>query len=205
MTGRVILADDHAMVRQGVRDLVRSNTDWEVVGEARDTEEAERLARSVAADLMILDVAMPSRGGVAVLEALRASSIMLPILVFSMVPPRQYIPHLKSGGAQGFVGKDEDEQTLLVAMRSVMGGGTYFPRGPTQRQEFLYTPPGILSKLSSREAVLVQAILAGKPLVLLAQELGISAQSVGTYRRRVLDKLGVANNAELIGLLKPAD
>jgi DNA-binding NarL/FixJ family response regulator len=198
----VILADDHAMVRQGVRALILRLTDWDVVGEARTAEEAKQMAQGTAAELLVLDVAMPIMGGVAVLESLRASKIALPVLVLSMVPASQYVPYLKTAGAHGFVGKEEDESVLLLAMRRVMAGGTYFPRAASRLLTERPNPPGQVAKLSTREAAVAKAIQEGRPLVSLALELGIGARSIATYRRRLLNKLGVANNAELIGLLK---
>lgn len=163
------------------------------------------MAHSTAADLLVLDVAMPVMGGMAVLESLRTSKIALPVLVLSMVPANQYVPYLKAVGAHGFVGKEEDETVLLLAMRRVMSGGTYFPRVALLRLTERRTPPGQVAKLSAREAAVAKAIQEGRPLVSLALELGIGARSIATYRRRLLNKLGVANNAELIGLLKLPD
>lgn len=201
MKSRVIIADDHPMVCQGLREMIERTSDLEVVATARDGLEAEQLARTIPAELMIIDIAMPAQSGIKTLEALRAEGVTLPVLFFSMHPASQYVAYLRRVGAHGFIGKEADEKSLLVAIRQVLSGGTSFPTLATARA----TNPARSAiddvALSRRESEVAQCLLRGKPLKVIATELGISAQSVTTYRRRVLDKLGVRNNAELIGLL----
>jgi DNA-binding NarL/FixJ family response regulator len=133
---------------------------------------------------------MPLRSGIQVLEALRAHGVMLPILFFTMVPVEQYAAYLRRAGAQGIVGKDADDMTLLAAIRRVLDGGTAFP-GVRD-----VASPG--APLSAREIQVLEGLVRGAPLVAIAAELGVSAASVTTYRRRILEKLKVRSNAELI-------
>lgn len=201
MKSRVIIADDHPMVCQGLREIIEHTSDLEVAATAHDGLEAEQLARTVPAELMIIDIAMPAQSGIKVLEALRAGGITLPVLFFSMHPASQYVAYLRRMGAHGFIGKEADEGTLLVAIRKVLSGGTSFPVSSLARTTKPVRKAAGDVALSRRESEVAQCLLRGKPLKVIATDLGISAQSVTTYRRRVLDKLGARNNAELIGLM----
>ena len=203
MRARLIIADDHPMVCQGLCEIINRTSDLAVVATAQNGVDAERLARQVAAELLILDIAMPERSGVKVLEALRADGLPLPLLFFSMHPASQYAASLQRLGAQGFVGKEADAQALLRAIRQIVAGGTSFPAPAGAGQGEL--PSSETAGLSARENDVLQHLLRGMPLVGIAALLGISAQSVTTYRRRILDKLEVRNNAELIRLMNRRD
>ncbi len=193
--GRIIIADDHQVVRQGLRDIFARARGLAVVAEAADGAEAERLALTLAADLLLLDIALPVKRGMQVLESLRAAGNRLPVLLFSMHPAEQYADYARRHGAQGFVGKDEDEGKLLRAIRRVLDGGTAFPRG---RSPAATDSP--FAALSRREAEVMRGLLRGEPLATIADRLGVGAKSISTYRRRLLDKLGVASNVELAAL-----
>jgi len=199
MKSRLILADDHQVVRHGLRDMVRLTLDLEVVGEAADGVVAERLARTQPADLLILDVALPGRRGTAVLESLRADGIGLPVLFFSMYPAGQYSDYARRAGAQGFISKDVDAEALMAAVRRILSGGTSFP-GRSARTSDVGSRAETFAALSRREFEVMQALARGTKILDIAAGLGISAQSVTTYRRRLLEKLGVASNAELATL-----
>jgi DNA-binding NarL/FixJ family response regulator len=192
MTARLIIADDHPMVCQGLCELISCFEDLIVVAIARDGTQAERLARTIPAELLILDITMPVKGGIKVLEALRADGITLPALFFSMHPANQYVSHIKSAGGQGFIGKESDGKSVLGAIRRILAGGTSFPNTGLRHSS---------TALSPRENEVMQGLLCGTPLVEIAAELGIDARSASTYRRRVLDKLEVRNNLELINLI----
>ncbi len=199
MKHRLIVADDHEVVRQGLRDAFSRTGDLEVVAEAADGGEAERLARTVAADLLLLDISLPGRRGVQVLEALRADGIGIPVLLFSMYPASQYVDYARRAGAQGFVGKDADTETLVRAVRRILAGGTAFP-GRRRANHGAAVAADPFAVLSRRESEVMRGLLRGAPLVEIAQRLGIGAKSVTTYRRRILEKLGLRSNAELAAL-----
>lgn len=199
MKARLIVADDHPMVRQGLRDLISTTTDIQIVAEASNGVDAEHLARTVPADLLLLDISMPQRNGVQVLESLRADGIGLPVLFFSMTDAGQYAPYALRIGAEGFVGKEAESELLLEAMRQILLGGTSFPSVVTVTKDGIKRSPAKI--LSVREKQLLQGLLRGDSLVAIAAELDISSASASTYRRRILDKLGVQNNAELIRLI----
>lgn len=193
--GRIIVADDHQVVRQGLRDIIARAPGLEVVAEAADGAEAERLALTLPAELLLLDIALPVKRGMQVLESLRVAGSRLPVLLFSMHPAGQYADYARRHGAQGFVGKDEDAGALLRAIRRVLDGGTAFPRG--RRPSVADSP---FAALSRREAEVMRGLLRGDPLAAIGERLGVGAKSISTYRRRLLDKLGVASNAELAAL-----
>jgi two-component system invasion response regulator UvrY len=115
------------MILQGLRDLIDSTTDMMVVAVASSGNEAEHLARTIPADLLILDLTLPDRNGINVLEVLRADDIDLRVLVFSMAPTSQYVASVLDVGAQGFIGKEVDSDELLSTIRHILKGGTRFP------------------------------------------------------------------------------
>lgn len=193
---RLIIADDHQVVRQGLRNIFERASGFTVVAEAADGAEAERLARDLPADLLILDIALPIKRGMQVLESLRASGSRLPVLLFSMYSAAQYAGYARKHGAQGFVGKDVAEAELLQTIRSILDGGTRFPR-PQHNAADRANPFAVLS---TREEEVMRGLLCGEPLADMAARLGIGAKSITTYRRRLLDKLGVNSNAELAAL-----
>ena len=200
MKFRVIFADDHQVVRQGLRDILSRTTDIDVVGEAADGVEAERLARSCPADLLILDIALPLRRGIQVLESLRKDGVTLPILLFSMYPASQYVSYARRAGANGFISKDADSADLLRAVRRILSGGTSFPLPDQKAAGSPLAGDDPFATLSRRELEVMQSLVAGTSILDIAANLGITTQSVTTYRRRLLEKLGIKSNAELAAL-----
>lgn len=193
---RIIIADDHQVVRQGLRNIIEDSHDLQVVAEATDGAEAERLAREVPADLMVLDIALPVKRGTEVLESLHAGGSPLPVLLFSMHPASQYVDYARRHGARGFIGKDEDGARLLLAIRRILKGGTAFPR----RHEADPRAESPFAALSRRETDVMRGLVRGESLEMIATRLGIGPKSISTYRRRLLDKLGLGSNAELAAL-----
>lgn len=193
---RLIVADDHQVVRQGLRSIIEQASDLRVVAEATNGAEAERLARELPADLLILDIALPVKRGTQVLESLHADGSTLPVLLFSMHPASQYVDYARRHGARGFIGKNEDPTRLLRAIRRILDGGTDFPR--TRSEVPVADSP--FAALSRREAEVMRGLLRGEPLADIAAQLGVGPKSISTYRRRLLDKLGVTSNAELAAL-----
>jgi DNA-binding NarL/FixJ family response regulator len=199
MKQRIIIADDHLVVRQGLRDILGQRDDLEVVAEARDGAMAEQLVRTTLAELLILDIGLPLRRGIAVLERLRADGYGLAVLFFSMYPAAQYAAFAKKAGAQGFIGKEASADELLRAVYQVLAGGNSFPRSTTTLDK---SDPvnGIFATLSPRERQVLQGLLEGTRLQDLSQILGVSTKTLSTYRARLLSKLGVQSNAELVAL-----
>jgi DNA-binding NarL/FixJ family response regulator len=197
MKSRIIIADDHHVVRQGLRDIVASRPDLEIVAEAWDGAMAEEVVRCTLAELLILDIGLPTRRGLTVLERLRSDGILLPVIFFSMYPASQYAGFAKKAGAQGFVGKEADAAQLLQAVDLVLAGGTSFSqREPVRGAE----TDGPFQALSPREFQVLKGLLAGTSLQTLASCMDLSTKTLSTYRTRLLAKLGVHSNAELVAL-----
>jgi len=195
---RLLIADDHGVVRQGVREIVRHAPALAVTGEASDGDEALRLAQTGYFDLLILDISLPGLNGTQVLRALRATGSTLPVLFFTMHPTVQYADYARRQGAQGILGKDVDADTLLNALFKILGGGTCYPSVPRAPRDVPSDDP--FAVLSGREVDVMAGLLRGEALEAIAQALGIGPKSVTTYRRRLLDKLDVRSNVELAAL-----
>jgi len=195
---RLLIADDHAVVRDGLREIAKRGPGLAVAAEAADGDEALRLAREGGFDLLVLDVSLPGRNGIEVLRELRAGGSSLPVLFFSMHPAAQYADYVRREGAQGFLNKDADGDAVRTAMLRIIEGGTAFP--PRNRPAPVHGGADLFASLSRREAEVMAGLLRGESLEDIGRSLGVGAKSVTTYRRRLLDKLGVRSNAELAAL-----
>ena len=205
----VILCDDHALIRRGIRDTLSDAPDIQVVGEVGDYGELRSLFRSrvgpptgkvTPCDVLVLDINLPGRSGLDVLHALKDEGSAVKVLVVSMYPEDQYAIRALKAGAYGYVNKGGDPQLLVQAVRTVAQGRKYVTPGIAQMLvDSLTTPSTELAhnKLSDRELQTLVMIASGKRLSDIAQELTLSAKTVSVYRGRVLEKLRLANNSEL--------
>ena len=207
----VILCDDHALIRRGIRDTLTDAADIRVVGEAGDYGELRALLRTLAAergadakaapaDVLVLDINLPGRSGLDALHALKDEGSPIKVLVVSMYPEDQYALRALRAGAFGYVNKAGDPQRIVQAVRTVAQGRKYVtPEIATMLVESLTTPApeNLHSKLSDRELQTLVMIASGKRLSDIAEQLALSPKTVSVYRSRVLEKLKLANNAEL--------
>jgi len=205
----VILCDDHALIRRGIRDTLCDASDIRVVGEAGDYGELrvlmrqrlnEEPGRSAPCDVLLLDINMPGRSGLDALHALKDEGSTIKVLVVSMYPEDQYAIRALRAGAFGYVNKGGDPQLLVQAVRTVSQGRKYVTPEIAQMLVESLTAPAVEnphSKLSDRELQTLLMIASGKRLADIAIELTLSPKTVSVYRARVLEKLGLANNAEL--------
>lgn len=196
----VVLCDDHAMVRRGIRDMLSESADIKITGEAASYAEVRELLRTAACDVLVLDLNMPGRGGMEVLASLRETDSPIKVLVVSMFPEDQYAIRCLRAGAQGYLNKAGDPEELVLAVRTVMGGRKYVtPEVSQMLVESLSKPVLELphAALSEREMQTLVKIASGKRLSEIAEELLLSPKTVSVYRTRVLEKLKLANNAEL--------
>ncbi|MEJ7138164.1 response regulator [Amphibiibacter pelophylacis] len=196
----VLLCDDHALIRRGIRDTLAEAPDLRVVGEAGDYGELRALLREHTPDVLVLDIQMPGRSGLDVLQVLRDEGSPIRVLVVSMHPEDQYALRALKAGAWGYVNKGDDPQQLVAAVRSVGQGRKYIsPEVALMLAENLSTPQNSLphEKLSDRELQTLVMIASGKRLSDIAEELVLSPKTVSVYRARVLEKLGLTNNSEL--------
>ena len=196
----VILCDDHALIRRGIRDTLADAVDIRVVGEAGDYGELRSLMRNTPCDVLVLDINMPGRSGLDVLHVLKDEGNPVKVLVVSMYPEDQYAIRALRGGAAGYVNKAGDPQSLVQAVRMVAQGRKYVtPEIAQMLVESLSSPVAEQAhdKLSDRELQTLTMIASGKRLADIAAELTLSPKTVSVYRARVLQKLGLANNSEL--------
>jgi two-component system invasion response regulator UvrY len=197
---KVILCDDHAMVRRGIRDTISEATDIQVVGEAGSYPELRDLMRKVECDVLVLDLNMPGRGGLEVLAALKEEGSTVKTLVVSMYPEDQYAIRCLRAGARGYLNTAGEPAELVAAIRTVMQGRKYVTADVAQMLvDTLNAPESeeLHASLSERELQTLQKIASGKKLSDIAEELMLSPKTVSVYRARVLEKLHLANNAEL--------
>lgn len=197
---KVILCDDHAVVRRGIRDTISEATDIQVVGEAGSYPELRDLMRKVECDVLVLDLNMPGRGGLEVLGALKEEGSTVKTLVVSMYPEDQYAIRCLRAGARGYLNKAGEPAELVAAIRTVMQGRKYVTPDVAQMLvDTLNAPESeeLHASLSERELQTLQKIASGKKLSDIAEELMLSPKTVSVYRARVLEKLHLSNNAEL--------
>jgi two-component system invasion response regulator UvrY len=205
---RVILCDDHALIRRGIRDTLSDAADIQVVGEAADYGELRTLMRKLSGDgakaapcdVLVLDINLPGRSGLDVLHALKDEGTTVKVLIVSMYPEDQYAIRALRAGAHGYVNKGGDPQLLVQAVRTVAQGRKYVtPEIAQMLVENLSTPATGQphEKLSDRELQTLVMIASGKRLSDIATDLVLSPKTVSVYRARVLEKLQLANNSEL--------
>ncbi len=197
---QVILCDDHALIRRGIRDTLSDAPDITVVGEAGDYGELRSLMRGTGCDVLVLDINLPGRSGLDALHALKDEGSPVKVLVVSMYPEDQYAIRALRAGAYGYVNKGGDPQLLVLAVRTVAQGRKYVTPDIAQMLVESLTAPASdspHSKLSDRELQTLVMISSGKRLADIAEELKLSPKTVSVYRARVLEKLQLANNAEL--------
>ena len=207
----VILCDDHALIRRGIRDTLSDASDIRVVGEAGDYGELRSLLRTLDAgsagngratpcDVLVLDINLPGRSGLDVLHVLKDEGSAMRVLVVSMYPEDQYAIRALRAGAYGYVNKGGDPQILVQAVRTVAQGRKYVTPEIAQMLVESLTAPSTEAahtKLSDRELQTLVMIASGKRLADIAAELMLSPKTVSVYRARVLEKLALGNNAEL--------
>ncbi|PKO68597.1 MAG: DNA-binding response regulator [Betaproteobacteria bacterium HGW-Betaproteobacteria-16] len=197
---KVILCDDHAVVRRGIRDTISEAVDIQVIGEAGSYPELREQMRKNPCDVLVLDLNMPGRGGLEVLAALKEEGSTVKTLVVSMYPEDQYAIRCLRAGARGYLNKAGEPAELVAAIRTVQQGRKYVTAEVAQMLVDTLNKPEdeeLHASLSERELQTLQKIATGKKLSEIAEELMLSPKTVSVYRARVLEKLHLANNAEL--------
>jgi DNA-binding NarL/FixJ family response regulator len=197
---RVILCDDHAMVRRGIRETLSEAVDIQVTGEASNYAEVREAIRNTACDVLVLDLNMPGRGGLEVLSSLRESGSPIKVLIVSMFPEDQYAIRCLRAGAQGYLNKAGEPAELIQAVRTVAQGRKYVTADvASMLVESLRMPENesLHAALSERELQTLLKIASGKRLSDIAEELMLSPKTISVYRSRVLEKLKLSNNSEL--------
>ncbi|MBB4079160.1 DNA-binding NarL/FixJ family response regulator [Lewinella aquimaris] len=208
MPTKILLADDHALVRDGIRRLLEDDADLEVVGEANDGEEMLQLIRDVKPDLAIVDIRMPKLNGIDAVRKLRRDGDPTPCLMLSMHDSEEYVLQSIDAGAFGYLLKDASREEFLRAVHTIVGGDRYFSgdlsniliRQLTKPEGSRNTPVATAQEdvvLTRRERQILPIILQGATNQEIADQLELSRRTVETHRFNMMKKLGVSNSSEL--------
>lgn len=197
---RILIADDHAVVREGVKRIIGGLSDGVVTGEAASGSELLTRVRNERWDLILLDLTFPGGSGLDLLKQIKSEYPKLPILVLSMHPEENYAVRALRAGAAGYLTKESAPDQLVLAIHKVLAGGKYV--SPTLAETLLFeigvNREGPLHRtLSDRELQVMCLIASGKTVKQISDELALSSKTISTYRTRVLEKMGLKNNAEL--------
>jgi two-component system, NarL family, invasion response regulator UvrY len=198
---RVIVADDHAVVRKGVELVLQRAPGMVLAGEATDSQGALELATQTPCDVVVLDLEMPGSGGLEVLKELRRRKPDVPVLILSTHDEHEYGPRVIRAGAAGFLAKVSALEEIVRAIRTVRRGERYVSPALAEMLAGGMAEPRSVNPhetLSDREYQVFLGLVSGKTPTDLATELALSVKTVSTYRARVLDKLRVRNNADLV-------
>jgi DNA-binding NarL/FixJ family response regulator len=196
----VLIADDHSIVRQGLKQVLSHDLNLQVVGEAANGEEVLEMVDRLRLDAVVLDITMPGKNGLEVLKELKRKHPQLPVLVLSMHPEDQFAIRMLKAGAAGYITKESAPEELIGALRKVCQGGKYVsPDLAEKLAVFIEDDKGKLphEKLSDREFQVFRMLALGKTVSEIADELVLSIKTVSTYRSRVLEKLKMTTKSEL--------
>jgi len=197
---RILITDDHAVVRQGLRLILADHFKKAVFGEARNATEALARVWKEKWDVVVLDITMPGRSGLEVLKEIKRSRPKLPVLVLSMHPEDQFAVRLLKAGAAGYLTKESAGEELVGAIKKVVGGGRYISPSLAERMASYLTidvQKAPHERLSDREFLILRMFASGKQVSQIAEELSLSVSTVSTYRARILEKMDMKNNAQL--------
>ncbi|MCI0490712.1 MAG: response regulator transcription factor [Blastocatellia bacterium] len=197
---KILIADDHPIVREGLKQIIAKTPDMEVAGEALNGQDALNKVRAEEWDVILLDITMPGRSGLEVLKEMTSENPRLRVLVLSIHPEDQYAVRALKAGAAGYLTKGSAPEQLITAIRKVLTGGKYI--SPSLAEKLAAdlvsdTEKPLHEALSDREYQVLCMLASGKTVKEIAEELFLSVQSISTYRSRILTKMKMKNNAEL--------
>jgi DNA-binding NarL/FixJ family response regulator len=201
MAMKVLIADDHAVFRRGLRETLAEAFSRVTFGEARTAQETLEHVRRQDWDVVILDISMPGKSGLDILDDLKRLRPRMPILLLSMHPEQQFARRALKSGAAGYLTKDSVTEELKEAVKKIVGGGKYVSATLAEKlavdlRQGADTP--LHELLSDREFQVLRMIASGKTVKDIAEDLSLSVKTVSTYRGRILEKTGMKTNAELI-------
>ena len=197
----VLTVDDHPIVRQGLKQIVSESSDIVVAGEAEDGIVALNKIKKHDYDVVVLDISMPGRDGLDILKQIKKDKPKLPVLILSIHPEAQYAVRSLRAGASGYLTKERATDELISAIHKVSLGGKYVTSSLAEKLAFnleIEDERSLHENLSNREYQVICMIASGKTVMEIAQELSLSAKTISTYRARILEKMKMKNNAELI-------
>jgi DNA-binding NarL/FixJ family response regulator len=196
----ILLTDDHAVVRQGLKLILADHFKRARFGEARNAQEALTSITREKWDVVVLDVTMPGRNGLEVLKEIKRLRPKLPVLILSMHPEDQFAVRMLKTGAAGYLTKESAGSELVGAIEKVVGGGRYVSPSLAERMATyldMEVQKAPHERLSDREFLVLRMIASGKAVGQIARELSLSVKTISTYRARLLEKMDMKNNAEL--------
>jgi two-component system invasion response regulator UvrY len=198
---RILIADDHALIRKGLKQVLVDEFPQSEIGEASNAKEAMGLVSSQSWDAILLDITMPGQSGLDILKQVKQIHPKTPILVLSMHPEDQYALRALKAGASGYLTKNTASELVVPALRKVLAGGTYVSQALAEDLAHRLTEPAAgapYETLSDREYQIMSALALGKSVKEISFDLGLSVKTVSTYRTRLLRKLKLTTTAELI-------
>jgi DNA-binding NarL/FixJ family response regulator len=198
---RVVVADDHTIVREGLKQILSAAGDLAVVGEAQNGHEVLERVRAFDFEVLLLDMSMPGKSGIELIKQVRAEKPKLRILVLSMHEEEQYAVRAIKAGASGYLTKDSASAQLVSAIRKVAGGGAFITDSVAQQlalSAMPHTEGPPHSALSDREFQVFRELVSGKAVTEIAAELNLSVKTVSTHKARIMQKMNMSNPAELI-------
>ena len=198
---RVLLADDHAIVRQGLRELLTATGDIEVLGEATNGHDVLAAAGMPGLDVLVLDMSMPGRSGIELIKLVKSQHPKLRVLILSMHSENQYAVRAVKAGASGYLTKESAADELVAAIRRVAGGGAYITPETAQRlvlDSSSRAAGPLHGRLSDREFEVFRMIVAGHSVTDIANTLNLSVKTISTHKARILEKMELATQADLV-------
>ncbi len=198
---KILIADDHAVVRRGLRQIINDEPDFEVVGEATNGQEALEMIEKNNCDVLVLDITMPGKNGLLVLQEAKAKRPHLPVLILSMHPEDQFAMRALKLGASGYLTKESAPEELVGALRKVISGVKYI--SATLADQLVAEigapePRPTPERLSEREFQVLRQIAQGRTIGQIAENMTLSVKTISTYRTRLLLKMKMKTNAELV-------
>jgi two-component system invasion response regulator UvrY len=198
---KILIADDHAIVRAGLKQIVEDTSDLTVAGEAASGREVLELIRCAEFDVLVLDISLPGKSGLDVLKDVKSEYPALPVLVLSIYPEEQYAVRVLKAGAAGYVTKESAPAELVAAIRKVAQGGKYITASLAESladdlEHDLSRP--LHKRLSDREYTVLCLLASGKTVTAIAADLCLSPKTISTYRARILAKMNMNTTAELM-------
>lgn len=197
---KILIVDDHSVVRQGIKQILLEMSEPVTVGEAGNGCDAMRLLRDERWDMVLLDISLPGKNGIEVLKQIKAEWKELPVLMLSMYSEDQYALRAIRAGASGYMTKETAPDELLTVINKVRGGGRYIR--PEMAEKLVFDMDGTREELphlalSDREFEVLRFIASGRTVSEIAEELALSVKTISTYRSRILEKMKMKHNAEL--------
>jgi len=198
---KVLIADDHAVVRRGLREILSATSDIIVKDEAANGADAINMICKNTYDLVLLDISMPGRNGLDILKQIRIHDPKLPVLILSMHSENEYAVRCLKAGAAGYLTKESPPEEVIAAIRKVASGGRYISLALAEKLSFAWEPPTeklLHTHLSDREFQVMCMFAKGKKTGEISAELSLSSQTISTYKARILDKMKMQSIAQVI-------